>query len=91
MDDGKSVEDIDVKLQLTRLKPLNAEWLAELYNQITAKEGKDIIMSGWKSAGILQAIRTGSANLEILDPFSDIDPLISEVTHEKQHQHSGNK
>ena len=34
------------------------------------------IMSGWKSAGILQAIRTGSANLESLDPFSDIDPLI---------------
>ena len=25
MDDGKSVEEIDVKLQLTRLKPLHAE------------------------------------------------------------------
>ena len=24
----------------------------------------------------------GSVNLETLDPFSDIDPLISEVTHE---------
>ena len=31
---------------------------------------------------ILQAIRTGSANLERLDPFSDIDPLLLEVTHE---------
>ena len=81
MDDGKSVEEIDVKLQLTRLKPLHAEWLAELYNQMTTKEGKDIIMSGWKSAGIPQAIRTGSMNLESLDPFSNIDPLISEVKH----------
>ena len=84
MDDGKSVEEIDDKLQLNRLKPLHAEWLAELYNQMTTKEGKGIIMSGWKSTGILQAIRTGSANLESLDPFSDIDPLISEVTHENK-------
>ena len=82
MDDGKSVEEVDVKLQLTRLKPLHVEWLTELYNHMTTQEGKDMIMSGWKSAGILQAIRTGSANLERLDPFSDIDPLLSEVTHE---------
>ena len=82
MDDGKSVEEIHVKLQLTRLKPLHAEWLAELYNQMTTKEGKDIIMSGWKSAGIPQAIRTNSVNLESLDPFSDIDPLRSQVTYE---------
>ena len=52
MDDGKSVEEIDVNLQLIRLRPLHAEWLAELYNQMTTKKGKDIIMSGWKSAGI---------------------------------------
>ena len=82
MDGGKSVEEIDVKLHLDRLKPLHAEWLVELYNQMKTK-GKNIIMSGWKSAGIPVAIRTGSANLESLDPFSDIDPLISEVTHEK--------
>ena len=54
---------------------------------MTTKEGKDIIMIGWKSAGIPQAIRTDSSNLESLDPFSDIDPLISEVTY----QHNGNK
>ena len=49
---------------------------------MTTKEAKDIIMSGWKSAGICQAICTGSANLVSLDPFSDIDTLISEVMHE---------
>ena len=82
MDGGKSVVEIDDKLQLTRLRPLPAEWLAELCNQMTTKEGKDIIMSSWKLAGISQAIRTGSANLVSLDPFIDIDPFISEVTHE---------
>ena len=73
MDDGKSVEEVDVKLQLTRLKPLHVEWLTELHNHMTMQEGEGIVMSGWKSAGILQAIRTGSVNLERLDPFSDID------------------
>ena len=53
MGDRKSVEEIDVKLQLSyQVTHLHAEWLAELYNQMTAKEGKDIIMRGRKSAGI---------------------------------------
>ena len=46
---------------------------ASMTDLLTTKEGKDIIMSGWKSAGISQVIRTGSANLVSLDPFSDID------------------
>ena len=75
MNGGKSVEEIDVKLQLTRLKPLHAEWLAELNNQMATNKGKDIIMSGWKSVGISQAICTGSVNLVSLD----IDLLISET------------
>ena len=49
---------------------------------MATKEGKNIIMSGWKSVGIPQAIRTNFVNLESLDLFCDIDPLISEVTHE---------
>ena len=43
LDDGKSLEEIDVKLQLTTLKPLHALWLTELYNHMTAKEGKEVI------------------------------------------------
>ena len=30
--DGKSIEEIDVKLQLTTLKSLHADWLVESYN-----------------------------------------------------------
>ena len=50
-------------------------------------------MSGWKAAGIPHVIGTSSANQESLDPFSDIDPLISQVTHENNiaEQHSRNK
>ena len=31
---GKSIQDIDVKILLTTLKPLTADWLAELYSEI---------------------------------------------------------
>ena len=34
LDDGKLIEEIDVKLQLTTLKPLHADWLVELYNEM---------------------------------------------------------
>ena len=56
---AKSIEEIDVKLQLTTLKSLHADWLVELYNEMTKSEGKEVIMSGWKAAGIIEAIKKG--------------------------------
>ena len=32
LEQGKSIEDIDVELKLSILKPLHAEWIKELYN-----------------------------------------------------------
>ena len=54
LDNSKPVEEIDVKLQLTTLEPLQADWLVELYNEMTKSEGKGIIMSGWKATGIIE-------------------------------------
>ena len=45
---GKQIKEVDVKLQLTRLKPLDAELLVELFNHMSTSQGKKIIMSGWK-------------------------------------------
>ena len=78
LDNGKQIEEVDVKLQLTRLKPLHAEWLVELFNHMTTSQGKEIIMSGWKASGIIEAIKKGSARLPSLDPFNDLDPLLTE-------------
>ena len=38
---------------------------------------KEIIESGWRAAGILDALRLGSSKLPSIDPFEDIDPLLS--------------
>ena len=35
-------------------------------------------MSGWKASGIIEAIKKGSARLPSLDPFIDLDPLLTE-------------
>ena len=46
LDSGKPIDEIDVKLQLTTLKPLHAEWLTDFYNLMTTSKGKDVILSG---------------------------------------------
>lgn len=38
----KSIEEIDVKLQLTSLKALQADWVVELYNKMIKSEAKEV-------------------------------------------------
>ena len=78
IDMGKDIASIDVKFQLTTLKPLHAKWLIELHNYLTSPEGREICMEGWKVTGIYDAIQMTSKNLPSLDPFADIDPLFEE-------------
>ena len=40
--------------------------------------GKEIIHSGWKAAGITEALTLGTEGLESLDPFQDIDPMMEQ-------------
>ena len=80
--DGKSVWEIDVKIKLTNLKPLHADWLTELYNEMSESNGKEVIMSEQKAAGIIEAIEKVSTQLESPDPFSDLDPLLTQTTNE---------
>ena len=54
--------NIDVKLRLSILKPLNAGWVVDFYKFITSAEGKEVILNGWKAAGIYDAIRLGIGN-----------------------------
>ena len=76
LDDGKELHDINIDLKLSKLKPLHAEWLVELYNQMSTAEGQKIIHSAWKASGITEAMKAGKASLQPLDPFHDIDPMV---------------
>lgn len=72
---GKKVEDIELKFQLTEMKPIHAKWLIEFYNEMSTKDGIEVIINGWKRSGIFEAVTKGSTSLPSIDPFQEIAPL----------------
>ena len=51
---------------------------------MTRSEGKQVISSGWCAAGITNAPKNGETCLELMEPFADIDPLVSEPSVEQK-------
>ena len=43
LQEGKELEDIEVKFGLTTLKPLHASWVCNLYDYLTSSKGEVII------------------------------------------------
>ena len=41
-----ALEDVQVKLQLTKLKPLQAGWISKFFNEMATSKGSEIIGSG---------------------------------------------
>ena len=79
LDEGKTLESIDIKMPLTVMKPLHARWLIKLYNTMTTGEGKQVIKIGWEAAGITEAIKISSKNLPSVDPFRNISPINDKI------------
>ena len=52
LESGKKLEDINIDMRLTIVKPLHAQWLVNTYNFFTGPEGRKIILKGWKKAGV---------------------------------------
>ena len=50
---------------------------------MTTLKGEQVISYGWSAAGITNALKNGETCLEPLDPFADIDPLVSEPSVEQ--------
>ena len=76
LDKGVPIDEIDIKLRLSLLKPLHAGWLVNFYNHMTSGDAKKVIDSGWTSSGIKDAIRLGLNALPSIDPFNDIAPMM---------------
>ena len=74
LDKGIALEDIDIRFQLTTMKPLHANWLIDLYNELTSPRAKDVIIGGWEKRGIWD----GSRGLPSIDPFKEIVPMDSD-------------
>ena len=72
------LEEVDVKLRLSVMKPVHAHWMVELHNHMTIGEGKKSTESGWRAADIQDAVKLGLKNLPTVDPFSGIDPMLDD-------------
>ena len=75
LDSNKDIEDIEIKTPLSVLKPLHAQWLIDLYNELTSSEGRKVVINGWRASGIADAIDMGSKDLPPLDPFAEINGI----------------
>ena len=79
LDEWKVVEDIDVKLSLSILKPMHAERIKNFNDYLTPEEGGKIFSVSLKAAFITEATEKGSKPLDPLDPFYVVDPLTNEM------------
>lgn len=57
---GVKGENINFEFILTTIKPIHAKWIVDYHNHITSEAGTSFFIKGWKSAGIYDAINTGS-------------------------------
>lgn len=75
LDAGQDINQIEISMKLSVVKPLHAKWLIEMFNHMTSSEGRIVCLKGWKVSGISGAVEKGLNGMPSLDPFNDIDPL----------------
>ena len=71
LDNGAALNDVEVDLRLSKIKPLHAQWLIEMYNHFTTERGQQIIINGWKKAGVFDLF-VGSHIPPPEDPFETV-------------------
>ena len=59
---------------------MHAKWLVEYYNHISSEAVTEVIVSGFKLAGIYDTIRSGKSSLQSIDPFNDIAPIADSLS-----------
>ena len=74
LDERMKLDQLNVRILLSTITPLHAEWVVELYNHMTSVKGKHKIASGWKAAEITDAINLGTKNLPLNNPFQKKKP-----------------
>ena len=68
LEKGIRPADVKVSLNLTELKVMHAKWISKLYDYLYARD--EIIVNGFKAAGITEAVESANAVLErIENPF----------------------
>ena len=56
LDSGVPLDDVDVDMRFSVLKPIHATWLVSMFNHLSSSEGRISIAKGWKKVGISEVI-----------------------------------
>ena len=67
LENDTALDDIEDDLRLSKIKPLHAQWLVEMYNHL----GQQILINGWMKAGVVDLF-VGSHTPPPEDPFESI-------------------
>lgn len=73
------LENVEVKLKLLTLKPLQAVWIIEFFNEMTLNIGAEVIKSGLLASGIKDAVGLGLEKLPSVDALEELDPMIADT------------
>ena len=74
---GVRPHDVKVDVRLSKIKPLHAKWIIQMYHHL--KNSKDLIISGFRKAHIIDAV-TDARQLSMLceNPFQEIAMTIDQ-------------
>ena len=61
MDNGKGVYEVDVDTRLSRMKPIDARWVIDLYGKL--RNSEKMIENGFKPAAITEAFPLDGTHL----------------------------
>ena len=68
LSEGKAPADVEVPLNLSEIKPLQAKWIYEMYEYL--RGCSDLVLNGFESAGITVAVVKSKKVFErIENPF----------------------
>ena len=70
LEKGKKPEDVTVDTRMSVVKEISAKWIVSAYDYLKSKP--DIIINGFKKAGIVGAIAKNTSDSLDFDPFSDL-------------------
>ena len=68
LNEGKASADVKVSLNLSKIKPLHAKWVYEMYEYLRRRS--DLVLNGFESVGITEAVEKSNEVFEIIEnPF----------------------
>ena len=73
------LDEVNVRILLSILKPLHAGWMVELQNRMTLVKRRDIIACAFGAVEIINTINLDTKNVPLVNRFHKTDPLLFEV------------